>query len=188
MEGCSLKSVSRCIVRTYNIIRFTQLTIFRPGSCINQVSNEASKMLKDALERVLSLIHIFLHSLLPVSANNRPFVFNMSSYEISVISDNEQRVCVKPFAFSFLDSLPEEVAPHRTARASIGEDGNYILENEFLRAIISLSGELISLRDKRIEPPREVVMEGMVANSLKLYDDVPFYWYTARYILRMITL
>ena len=57
-------------------------------------------------------------------------------------------------------------------------DGTYTLENECVSVRVSSSGGVLSLRDLRTNPPREVIdrTDGGFGNRLMLYDDVPFFW------------
>lgn len=151
------------------------------------MNTDASQMLRDALERIRALVNVFLKLLLPHSLKSWPFVLNMSGYECTIRSEGEQRhVRIKPFAFCFLDDNTMGDVPLQRNNVSISENKGFILENEFLRVELSPSGALLSLKDKRLEPPRESVLDGAIGNALVLYDDIPFYWYV--YMLQPLLL
>lgn len=52
----------------------------------------------------------------------------------------------------------------------------YSVDNGVLLAFISITGEILMLRDLRIEPPRDIIKRGESGNRLIIYDDIPFYW------------
>lgn len=133
-------------------------------------------MLRDALEKICAMASIFLKIMLPHSIRSRPFVLNMSGYESLMKIDREHFAPVKPFAFRFIDDITTAEISSQKINISVNENMCYILENDFLRVELSPSGTVLSLKDKRVEPPREVVLQGTVGNALVLYDDVPFYW------------
>ena len=50
------------------------------------------------------------------------------------------------------------------------------ISNGILTIDLSLTGEVVSLLDSRLTPPRQVLYAGSKGNKLMMYDDVPFYW------------
>ena len=151
--------------------------LHRPGSSIQRVNVDASQMLREALEQIRSMTNTFLKILLPNSFKSLPFVFNMSGYECKMGLEGRRRVNVPPFAFIILDEGVTTKLPYQNADVCVSENNCFVLENEYLRVELSASGALLSLKDKRVAPPRETISEGMVGNALILYDDIPFYWY-----------
>lgn len=54
------------------------------------------------------------------------------------------------------------------------KDGNFVLKNQFLEAIINPEGCVTSL--VLLECHKEAIAPGCVGNRFVIFDDVPLYW------------
>lgn len=50
------------------------------------------------------------------------------------------------------------------------------ISNSIYDIILSYSGEVTSILDKRCAPPRQVLRAGERGNKMMIFDDIPFYW------------
>lgn len=54
------------------------------------------------------------------------------------------------------------------------KDGNFLLKNQFLEAIINPEGCVVSLI--LLECHKEAIATGCLGNRFVIYDDIPLYW------------
>ncbi|RKO87791.1 galactose mutarotase-like domain-containing protein, partial [Blyttiomyces helicus] len=60
-------------------------------------------------------------------------------------------------------------------KVATGADGSIVVNNDFIQASFDVNGRLYSYVDKR-HGNREIIAPGMLANVLKLFEDIPLFW------------
>lgn len=89
----------------------------------------------------------------------------------------------KPLGIACANSMGVHVEDYEACHARSGElgpvrarrsDGSFTLENDFVRAVFTDDGALVSLVHKGID--REAIAEGERANQFVLFDDHPMDW------------
>jgi alpha-mannosidase len=163
---------------TWRKVLLNQFHDILPGSSIHRVYEEAEALHAEAIAEAqgvaLSAMAAFTHP----SADST--VFNSLSWErCALVETSAGPIEVKVPACGWTTLPAPEPRDDRLANSdryvSAYHDprGDFLLENELLRARFNARGELVSLWDKEIDRDS---MAG-AGNRLCLYKDVPTMWY-----------
>jgi alpha-mannosidase len=160
------------------------------------VYEDSSRM----LENVISLSSEHIQNLMklcsPSASPNSNWLYNPSPIQRTHhLPSSPQFLTINPFSFQEIplaSSLAEDSTPVSKAVATaaaldcvsdvyLTEDSSaglrsqqYVIGNQFIEVTINERGAIISLLDKRITPPRQVLL--LPGNNLMLYEDIPLFW------------
>uniref|UniRef100_A0A7S4NLE7 alpha-mannosidase n=1 Tax=Paramoeba aestuarina TaxID=180227 RepID=A0A7S4NLE7_9EUKA len=170
----------------------TQFHDVLPGTCIGRVYKDVRKDLQFIEEGVTTQIRSHLSSLSSPGDEFTPFnslcwtrekVLTIPkqnktcSNKHQISRNGEEIVCVSAPPFSF-----GTVFPYKGEGVRLKEGKEIVLENQFLRGIFSVGGQLVSLYDKKAN--REIIQMSplteqrgpIYGNQFVIYEDVPFFW------------
>lgn len=173
--------------RLWKIVLTSQFHDIIPGSSINLVYQDSDAHYKDVLETGAALRKQAASTLLEGQEQNskRVCAVNTTSFErTEVVALPEGAAAVqtsadgKPLGIVTAPSYGYAIVDAgRTSdqKATITEDLNsVVLENDYVRAVFSRGGSLISLFDKRAN--RESIEPGQQGNHFVIFDDMPVNW------------
>ncbi|WP_456394460.1 alpha-mannosidase [Thermococcus sp.] len=139
-----------------------------PGSSIREVYDEAIEDLKDVIREAEEIIQSSMRSI--AGKEGSSLVFNDLPWDRrEVVEVNGEYYLLEAPPMGWRSFEPMNAGEGVKARE---EDGNIILENEHLRAVLNRDGELISLYDR--ENKREAVRG--TSNVLMAHIDTPGMW------------
>ncbi len=177
------------IDRMWKLVLTSQFHDIIPGSSIDLVYQDSNEHYQDVLGTGAALRNQALVSLLGKPADESEAAFacavNTSGVEqTAVVELPEGSVTAqtaangKPIglasapAYGYSVFQPSAQIPQSVSVAE--QNGHIMLENDYVRALISTEGTVTSLFDKRAN--RESVEPGKAANKFVLYDDNPNAW------------
>ncbi len=169
---------ARTLDNAWRKLLLNQFHDILPGSSIQRVYEEAESAFSEVIDASRILARKAAATFVPLASNQEAYtVFNSLPWErIATVSlpggSREVRLPAcgwKTVRLSKQSKAPDE---SKAARLVASESGEYLLENEFLRARFNLEGELASWLDK--DSGRELM--AAPGNRFRLYKDVPSYW------------
>jgi len=154
----------------------TQFHDVLPGTSIGRVYKDVAVDFDIIDEHVQKSLSSSIESLVG-HVEHRPVAFNSLSWPRRGYVGTKNRVLVEAEGLSFAWPSP---SAERYERVSVTQaDHEVVLENKFLRCVLSKGGALLSLFCKTLG--RESIAGGKeggipFGNFLAIYDDMPFFW------------
>lgn len=173
--------------RLWKLVLTSQFHDIIPGSSINEVYQDSNKHYQEVLGTGTTLRNEALISLLgmPAGQSEQVCAVNTTGFErreVVELPEGAQAVQVsaggRPLGVASAPSYGYAVfTPDTTTgqRVEISESGSdFVLENQYIRAVFNRNGGLTSLFDKRVG--RESIEPGKTGNHFVLFDDKPNNW------------
>ncbi|NP_001090678.1 alpha-mannosidase 2C1 [Xenopus tropicalis] len=168
----------------WRLLLLNQFHDVLPGSCIQQVVEDAIGYYKEISTEGLKLLKESIHALLKTcvvetSADHALTVINTLPWErtevISILGASGQQTLglVKVPSMGYV-VLPKNLSPATPVTVILQNDNSITMENGILRANIDSAGRLTSLN--LLTSNRESVATGCFGNQFVLFDDIPLYW------------
>jgi alpha-mannosidase len=183
--------------------RYIDNHIYIAGSSIKMVYEDSDSILSNVLlkgqkliESLLRIIYVRLD--IGKMSSKTSFYLNSLSFDRQEYSLKDRlKFKIPQFGFTVIRSKSNEVKASIVSKSNeknvifqsvdcvevlSTEKGGFILQNKYLRVLLSNRGAVLSLLDKRLNPPREVVQnddsetQSIFGNKLVVYEDIPFYW------------
>uniref|UniRef100_F7BFB3 alpha-mannosidase n=1 Tax=Monodelphis domestica TaxID=13616 RepID=F7BFB3_MONDO len=172
--------------RLWRLLLLNQFHDVLPGSCIQQVVDDALKYYREIRRNGAHLLNAAIRSLggrrsssRDLSFSHNLFVFNTLSWDrtevvaLPGVNEIENLVLVTVPSMGYTRAPPPGPPP-RAVRVVQENDGSVTLDNGIIRAHLDSMGHLNSL--VLISSDRETIPRGVFGNQFVMFDDVPLYW------------
>ena len=186
-----MKELSSQIKNMWKKLLLNQFHDVIPGTSIGMVYEDSNRQLGEVLadaKRLIETLMLQIHLALK-SGFGRSYgmlLYNPSSCIRAHVIQNFI-IQNKPFGFILcpenevieadVDLSLQNITHEKFVQYVQSGSDEITLSNNYLEAKLSLSGQLISLRDKLAPEQKELVnISNGFCNDLHLYDDMPFYW------------
>jgi alpha-mannosidase len=157
---------------TWHKVLLNQFHDILPGSCIERVKLEAETDLAEALTAAQAQAKKAAGALLDDAAGGFTVFNSMPWLRHDLVEAGGQQIEVSVPACGWTTVQPTQAPDGPACAARVLEDGNFLLENELLRAEFNPRGEIVSLLDTL---SGRQFMAGP-GNQLRLFKDVPDFW------------
>ncbi|KAG8440360.1 hypothetical protein GDO86_006202 [Hymenochirus boettgeri] len=166
----------------WRLLLLNQFHDVLPGSCIQQVVDDALKYYHEIRTDGIKLLNESLHSLFKTTPaeqstpNQEQTIINTLPWERKEIVSNSKGevlglVTVPSMGYA---SVTEYMSPATPVTVQRQDDNSVTMENGILRVNIDSVGRLTSLN--LLTSNRESIADSFLGNQFVLFDDIPLYW------------
>jgi len=183
------------LTRCWKLVLLNQFHDVLPGSSINMVYKDAKVFYEDVVKSATGLVDQAVSELLhtqgfTVGASSPVLVNTLSWTRREVVAlpaavklcdgaftqkdatgGHLALVSTVPFGFTVLKTPLEPVCP---VSASKMDNGNIVLKNGCLEAVIDAAGRIVELYLPQFR--KNAIADGSLGNQFVIFDDIPLYW------------